>query len=450
MNVNLSEHDFNTDHFVHSLTDPDKLLEHCASYEATPQASHLMNFHECNIAGSYFLGNCRVDKSVVYKSDVRGDELKKKGDSAIHSKAVTLSDDEFITITNSFLYKTLIHSKSYNPETPEEFFIKNTAAAHYTTIHGSTLEGCYIGAFATVDRTSLHACLVGEFSYLQSDDLFHREIERGTIWVDNENYSFRYTYPQKILDRYISLNKDFQPTGLLYEFTEKRKADLERVPQKTKQALETQSPSALNRFAVIKGKNKIGKRVSICQRAFIENAEIADNSTVQENSYIINSKLSDFNIIAHGGKVINATLGTHVFTGMNSFINGNENSGIIIGDGCIIMPHTIIDPKQAVEIPAGRLIWGFIGSQEDVEMQSISLNELARVNGEKQLHIGNMVFEGQGAAFVDCLRGRINQTPESIGTRSDRLQNSKNTSVFIIQPYGSGPKTGIYPTIKIE
>lgn len=457
VDVNLSEHDFNTDHFVHSLADPDKFTEHCASYEATSQIPHLLNFHQCNIAGSYFLGKCRVDKSVVYKSDVRGDELKKKGDSAIHSSNVTLSDDEIITISNSFLFKILIHSKSYNPETPEEFFIRNTVAAHYAIIHGSTLEGCYIGAFSTVDRTVLHACLVGEFSYVQADDLYHRKIKRGTVWIDNQHYSFRYTHPKKILDRYISLGKAFQPTGLLYEFNEKRKNELEWAPQKTTQdSFETHPPSAINRFAVIKGKTELGNRVSICQRAFIEHAEIGDDSTAQENSYIINSKLSKFNIIAHGGKVVHSILGMHVFTGMNSFLNGKENAGIVIGEGCIIMPHTIIDPKQPVEIPAGRLIWGFIESQEDVKTHSMSLSELTQCNGVKKISMGNMIFEGQGDAFVGDLKSRIVQALESKQSAngkkatSDRIQDSKNTSIFIIQPYETGPKTGIYPTIKLE
>lgn len=454
VNANLREYDFNTGHFVHSATDPDKMLEYCASYEATSKSPLQLNFRESNIAGSYFLGKCRVNRSVVYKSDVRGDELNKKGNPAIHSKRVTLDEDEIITINNSFLFKILIHSKSYNPETPEEFFIKNTVAAHYSTIHGSTLEGCYLGAFATVDRTALHACIVGGFSYVQAGELYHREITPGTVWVENENFSFRYTYPKKILDRYIALDEAFQPTGVLYEFAEERKTDLERVPEQiTPDAFDVSSPCAINRFAVIKGKTEIGKRVSICQRAYIENAEIGDGSTVQENAYIINSKLSNFNITAHGGKVIHCVLGMHVFTGMNCFLNGKENAGIVIGEGSIIMPHTIIDPVRPIEIPADRLVWGFIGTQEDVKTNSISLTELKEA---KKISMGKMVFEGNGGAFVKALRNRIELALESKGasdaegTVPDRIQDSQNTSVLIIQPYGIGPKVGIYPTIKIE
>ena len=445
VSLNLTEYDFDTDHFVHSVTDQAKLLECCASYDATSQIPFQLNFHECNIAGSYFLGNCRVDKSVVYKSDIRGDELKRKGDSAIHSK-YTLSDDEVISITNSFLFKTLIHGKSYNPETPEEFFIRNTAAAHYATIHGSTLEGCYIGAFATVDRTSLHACLVGEFSYIQANDLFHKELKRGTVWFENEHYSFRYTYPETILDRYISHGNDCQPTGALYEFTEKLNIELEKMPpQSADIPIDTSHPYFINHFAVINGETEIGKGVSICQRVFIEKSEIGDNATALENSCIINSKLSNHTIITHGVKVIYTTLGKNVFTGMNSFLNGKEDADISIGDGCIIMPHTIIDPVESIKIPSDQLIWGFISTQEDVATHSVSLKEL---NQTKKISMGNMTFEGKGHAFVDALNHRTDLIPQDRNDNS--IQDSENTSVFVIQPYGTGPKTGIYPTLKIE
>jgi len=445
VSLNLTEFDFDTEHFVHSVADQDKLIEYCASYDATSQTPFRLNFHECNIAGSYFLGNCRVDKSVVYKSDIRGDELKRKGDSAIYSE-YTLSDDEIISITNSFLFKTLIHGKSYNPETPEEFFIRNTAAAHYATIHGSTLEGCYIGAFATVDRTSLHACLVGEFSYIQATELFHKELKRGTVWFENEHYSFRYTFPETILDRYISHGKDCQPTGVLYEFTEKLKIELEKMPPQIENIpVDKNHPYFINHFAVIKGDTEIGKGVSICQRAFVENAEIGDNSTALENSCIINSKLSNHNIITHGGKVVHAILGKNVFTGMNSFLNGKEDTDISIGDGCIIMPHTIIDPVESIKIPSDQLIWGFISTQEDVATHSVSLKEL---NETKKITMGNMIFEGKGHAFVDALKQRIDIITKDRVNMS--LQDLDNTSVFVIQPYGTGPKTGIYPTLKIE
>lgn len=446
VSLNLTEYDFDTDHFVHSLTDQNKLLEYCASYDATSKAPFELNFHECNIAGSYFLGNCRVDKSVVYKSDVRGDELKQKGDPAIQSESFILSDDEVISITNSFLCKTLIHSKSYNSETPENFFIKNTIASHYSNIHGSTLEGSCIGAFTTIDRTALHSCLVGDFSYIQAHDLFHKELERGTVWFENENYSFRYTYPETILNRYISLGEDSRPTGILYEFTEKLKTELEKMPpQLADIPVDKSHPYFINHFAVIKGNTRIGKDVSICQRAFIENAEIGDNATVQENTYVINSKLLNYTIITHGGKAIHSTLGMNVFTGMNSFLNGKVDAEINIGDGCIILPHTIIDPVKQITIPPDQLIWGYISAQEDVATHSVSLKEL---NHTKKISMEGMVFEGKGNAFVEALKHRIDLIAQN--RTNKRVQSPENTSVFVIQPYGTGPKTGIYPTLRIE
>ncbi len=452
VNMRLNKYDFNTDQFVHSLTAPDKLLEYCASYDATSKTPVRLNFHECNIAGSHFLGNCRVDNSVVYKSDVRGDELKRKGDRAARSEAVTLSDDEVITISNSFLFKMLIHSNSYNLDAPEEFSVVNSVAAHYSTIHGSTLEGCYVGAFATVDRTTLHACRVGEFSYVQVDDLAHKEVPRGTVRVENEHFSFCYTYPEEILDRYISLNEASQPIGVLYDFAEERKTDLERGATGG-DAPRGLCPPVLNRFAVTRGRNKIGKRVVVCQRTFVENSEIADGSTVQENALIIDSKLSGLNIIAHGAKVMRAASGTHVFIGMNSFLNGKENAGVVVGEGCIIMPHTIIDSEGPIEIPAGRLVWGYIASQEDVDAHSIALVALCEAN---KISMGEMRFEGKGELFVGALKHRIETILESTAALCEdeavmeRTQDLEKTQVFTIQPYGTGPKTGIYPTIRIE
>lgn len=454
VNVGLNGHAFNTDHLVHWLASRTRPLECCASYEATSKSPILLKFHECNIAGSHFLGRCRVDRSVVYKSDVRGEELKRKGDPVNHSKTDALSNDEIITISNSFLFKTLIHSRSCNPETPEELFIRNTIAAPYATLYGSTLEGCYVGAFATVDRTALHSCLVGEFSYIQVGHLDQKEIERGTVWAEDEHYSFRYTYAKEILDRYISLDEAFQPTGALYAFAEERKPDLERNPEQvTDGASGAPSPPVLSRFAVVKGKMMIGRRVSICERAFVENSVLADGAMARENTFIINSRLSGLNISDHGSKVVWSTLGERVFTGINAFLNGKENAKIVVGEGCIIMPHTIIDPEQPIEIPGGRLVWGFIGSAEDVDAHSISLAELSEA---KKISMGGMVFEGKGADFVAALKHRIHMIFESngafrgSGTALDPIQDPGNTQVFTIQPYGTGPKTGLYPTIKIE
>ncbi|HBD07128.1 MAG TPA: transferase, partial [Syntrophobacteraceae bacterium] len=66
---------------------------------------------------------------------------------------IQLHDDEVIHIKDSYLVKTLVHSHSHDPESPEEFFIQNTLSLHYANIHGAPVEGCFIGPFSTVDLT---------------------------------------------------------------------------------------------------------------------------------------------------------------------------------------------------------------------------------------------------------------------------------------------------------
>ena len=57
-----------------------KLIKFYAFYGVT--SHHPFNFHfgRSNLSGSYFLGNCKVDNAILYKSDIRGDELKHQGD----------------------------------------------------------------------------------------------------------------------------------------------------------------------------------------------------------------------------------------------------------------------------------------------------------------------------------------------------------------------------------
>ena len=158
VNVNLSEFDFDTEPFVNHTLDYEKMLKFYAFYGITSQHPIFFQFRHSNLAGSYFLGKCLVSRSTIYKSDIRGDELKRMGDNIRCAKNIPLVEDEMITIKDSLLYKTLVHSNSHNLENPEEFSIRNTISAHYANIHGSTLEGCFLGPFATIDLMNLHSC----------------------------------------------------------------------------------------------------------------------------------------------------------------------------------------------------------------------------------------------------------------------------------------------------
>ncbi len=456
VNANLEEFDFDVEPFVCAAVNQvkTKMLGHYASYAVTSKHPLMLKFSNSNIAGSYFLGKCLVNRSVVYKSDVRGDELKRKGEIIYCSKELPLVEDELITIRDSFLFRTLIHSKSHNLETPEEFFIRNTVACHFSNIHGSTMEGCYLGIFATVDHMSLHSCIIGDFSYVQAEELFHRAIKPGTVWIANESFSFQYTYSEEVLRRYVALDDERRPVGLLIDFVEGRKSDFERLfAQVNIDAFDTPQSSTVNRFALIKGKTRIGKNVLICQRAYLENAEMGAGSNAQENTYIINSKLSGYNVTAHGAKIINSTLGEKIFVAFNCFLNGKAEARIEIGAGCIIMPHTIIDATEPITIPENHLVWGFIGSQGDIATNAIPLEELEK---SREVVIGNMAFHGDGKAFVNGFRKRIEHILElngayfARGKNRGHAQSDQSASFNMIQPYRTGPSRGIYPTITIE
>jgi hypothetical protein len=60
-----------------------------------------------------------VDNSILYKSDIRGDELKAKGDiMKFRGITIPIERDEIIRIEDSFLIKNLVHSYSHDPEKP--------------------------------------------------------------------------------------------------------------------------------------------------------------------------------------------------------------------------------------------------------------------------------------------------------------------------------------------
>ncbi len=455
VNANLNGFQFDTEAFVSNTLNPEKMMKFYAFYGITAHHPIFFDFQNSNIAGSYFLGKCNVSRSAVYKSDIRGDELKRRGDNIDCSKNIPLVEDEKITIRDSLLYKTLVHSNSHNPESPEEFLIRNTISAHYSNIHGSTMVGCFLGPFATVDLMNIHTCIIGEFAYVQMGELFHKEIKPGTIWIKTDKFEFKYRFQKNILNNYVGMNESYQPRGSIYDFVQKRENDFERLFDVISlKPVEKPKSSAVNRYAVIKGDTTIGENVLISQRAFLENATMGDGSNAQENSYIINSTLEGMNVTAHGGKIIHAHVGLKTFVGFNSFLCGREEAKIKIGKGCVVMPHTIIDSKEPIVIPDYHLVWGYIGSSKDLEKQCISFSEFEKVKSE--IKIGDMTFKGSGAAFISANKTRINQILMANGSffqnekNRGHAQDGQNISFNMIQPYRTGESKGIYPSIKIN
>ena len=455
VNINLSEFDFDTENFVTNALDHDKMLEFYAFYGITSHHPIYFHFKNSNIAGSYFLGKCHVGRSAIYKSDIRGDELKRKGDNIRCAKDIPLVEDEMITIRDSLLYKTLVHSNSHNPESPEEFGIRNTISAHYANIHGSTLEGCFLGPFATVDLMNLHSCIVGEFSYVQTGELFHRKIDPGTVWVRGPHFEFKYKFKKEILDNFVGVNDSHQPRGIIYDFVHEREQEYEKLfDVMNLDPINAPPTSAVNRYAVVKGKINIGENVLISQSAFLDNAVMGDGSNAQENSYIINSTLAGNNVTAHGAKIILSDIGLGSFVGFNSFLNGKSHAPIEIGEGCIVMPHTIIDPDKPIKIPSDHLVWGYISSPDDIETNTIAMDDLA--DTRDTMKIGRMTFTGKGSVFIEAFRKRIDQilllngALFQDGENRGHAQDDKNISFNTIQPYRTGELKGLYPSIRIK
>lgn len=455
VNVNLDEFEFDTQMFVENALDWEKMLKFYAFYGITAHHPIYFHFKNSNIAGSYFLGKCFVGRSAIYKSDVRGDELKRKGDNIRCAKDIPLVEDEMISIRDSLLYKTLVHSNSHNPESPEEFGIRNTISSHYVNIHGSTLEGCFLGPFATVDLMNLHSCIVGEFSYVQVGELFHRKIDPGTVWLRNQNFEFKFKFSKETLDYFVGVNDKCQPRGIMYDFVTQREADYERLFEVMNLApVEAPESSAVNRYAVIQGDTRIGENVLVSQRAYLENAVMGDGSNAQENTYIIDSHLKGLCITAHGGKIIHADVEKETFVGFNSFLNGKKGARIAIGEGCVVMPHTIMDPETPVHIPDEHLVWGLIRTQADVDTHTIALDDLAEVRDSIQ--IGKMTFSGKGSVFIEAFKKRLqhilllNGALYSNGEKRGHAQDDQHISFNIIQPYRTGERKGLYPSIRIK
>jgi len=456
-NVNLREPAFDVGPYVRGLIPLGQFTKFYAFYGLTSYHPLHFHFQDSSLAGSYFLGKCIVDNSVLYKSDIRGDELKLKGDSfRYHGLQIPLHDDEVIRIKDSYLIKNLVHSYSHDPENPEEFCIQNTVSMHYANIHGAPVEGSFLGPFATVDLTTLHDSVIGSFCYIQTEELAHQMVEPGRIWIRSEgNFDFDYRFPPEVLSKYIRLESGKVPKGIFMDFAESRKKDFEWVFSvvQSKPPIALPRGASLSKYAVVRGNTEISGNVLVAQRAYLEDAWLGKGSNAQENCYIIQSRLEGLNITAHGAKIIHACLGEKVFVGFNAFLRAGEGCGLRIGRESIVMPHTIIDLEEPMEIPDRHLLWGYIRNNSDLKDHSIGLQELEAVDGSLQL--GALRFQGSGKKFVHGFQRRIEHILEANGACCDGARNrghaqkTQNITFNIIQPYPEGPRKGLYPSIDI-
>ncbi|MBU1183016.1 MAG: transferase [Proteobacteria bacterium] len=458
VNINLRELGFDVTPYVRELIPRMQMFKFYAFYGITPHHPLNFQFTHSNLAGSYFLGKCRVTNSLLYKSDIRGDELKKKGTVfQFQEFEIPITRDEQIDIEDSFLIKTLVHNYSHDPETLEKFFIKDTISMHYANIHGSPSDGCFLGPFSTVDMTTMHDCVIGAFSYIQAGEISHKKIDPGTVWVRSpDNFNFLYRYEYNRLNKYINFTAGNRPKGLLFDFVEDHKKEFERVFALVNIETPRSVPgsASLDRYAVIKPHTKISENVLVAQRAYLQNAWLGKGANAQENCYIINSRLEGYDITAHGGKIVEADLGKKVFVGFNSFLRGRPDARLTIGKDSIVMPHTIIDISNPLTIPPDHIIWGLVTNKHDLETNSMPINDFSKI--ETKFSLGNMIFEGNGASFVSAFRHRIDHILEANGAFFNGAENKghaqKNQSISFntIQPYPMGELKGLYPSIIIQ
>ncbi|CAB1056905.1 FIG00606117: hypothetical protein [Olavius sp. associated proteobacterium Delta 1] len=456
--INLRELEHNISPFVYKLVPPDQLVKFYAFYGVTPHHPLDFVFRHSSLAGSYFLGKVSTRNSILYKSDIRGDELKKKGDVFNFQKfKIPIARDERIEIEDSFLIKTLVHNFSHDPETLENFFIRNTVSTHYANIHGSPIDGSFLEPFATVDLTTMNDCVVGAYSYIQAGEVDHLNVDPGTVWVRSPGeFNFLYQHPRDRLKKYISFDPERLPQGLLIDFGEDRKEDFERVFDvvKLEPSVSVPTSTSLDRYAVIKPKTRLGENVLVSQRAYLENSWLGKGTNAQEHCYIINSRLEGFNVTAHGATIIDADLEKNIFVGFNSFLQGRADSRLLIGEESVVMPHTIIDIEEPLAIPPGHLVWGLINNSDDLKQNSMAIGDFSKIDGG--MVQGNLSFEGGGASFITAFRDRIHHILEANGAFFDgtntpgHAQKNQNIATNTIQPYTEGELEGVFPTIIIQ
>ncbi|MBU2488814.1 MAG: transferase [Proteobacteria bacterium] len=458
VSVNLRETGFDAGDWVRSIVSMDRFTKFYAFYGITLHHSLSFRFSRSALAGTYFLGKCDVDHSVLYKSDIRGDELKSQGDIfPFEGRDIPVHKDETIRIQDSFLIRTLVHNYSHDPENLEEFGIRNTIAMDYSNIHGSPVEGAFIAPFATIDLTTIHDCIIGPFSYVQAGELEHATVKSGMVWVrKHPDFDFSYRFDPEILKRYLEVEPGQPHQGIFWDFFRERQEDFQEVYQiwKSEPTLEEPEGASLSPYSVVKGECSLDKNVLVAQRAYLQDARLGVGANAQENCYIIGSTLAGYNITAHGAKVVHANLGKNGFVGFNSFIRGSKQAPLNVGEGVIFMPHTIVDAREPLEIPSNTIVWGYIAGSGDLKENSLPVEEFRKLRGFFSL--GRLRFSGKGSAFVEAFEQRLNHILEANGAfatpgeNKGHAQKNKNISFNTIQPYPAGEERGIYPTIIIK
>jgi carbonic anhydrase/acetyltransferase-like protein (isoleucine patch superfamily) len=453
----LSQKTFDVAPYIQGLISDASQGERYAVCGITSQHPLNMYFEHSILDGSYFLGRCRVKDAMLYKADVRGDELKRQGEAFTHQGAVIdVPADESIQIEASCLVKTLVHNFSHDPKYLDRFPVLNTCALDYANIHGAPTCGSVLGPFSTVDLTTVRDCVIGAYAYVQAGKIAHMTIDPGTLWIESKDrFNFQYRYPAAVLEAYVSHGPRQAPQGILCDFMAAKEHLWGALDQAAPPTTAGEMPdgTSVDQYAILRGQNRFEENVLVSQRAYLEHTHMGKGSNAQENCHVIHSHLAGNNVTAHGAKIIHTRLGHNVFVGFNSFLRGSASCPLTVGAGSIVMPHTIIDLKEPVAIEPETLIWGYIGGQKDLATQSIRIE--AFKHSHARLERENMVFEGDGAALVAGLEARITHILEANGAFFDgtghvgHAQQHRHMAYHTLQPYPEGALGGIYPTIEI-
>jgi len=456
-NINLRQSGLDVGPYVRNAVSHEDYANLCAFYAVTTEHPLYFDFTCSSLTGSYLLGRCQVQHSVLYKCDVRGDELKSAAsDFCLGDIHLQLHNDECIHIVDSFLHKALIHSYSHDPEFPEEFPIKNTVAMSYANIHGAPVMGSFLGPFCTIDLTTVQNSCIGAYAYVQVSDFQPAVIPAGHIWIRTAvGDEFVYDYDPAVLARYIAVAPGERATGIFAEFMERCEQDFDRIFGQLHTARSDVSApgSFVSHYAVVKGTTDIGENVLVAQRAYLENAHLGKGANVQENSYVVDAHLEGDDVMAHGAKLIGGRIGRNVFVGFNAFLRGTAQAPLTIGADTVVLPHTIIDLTEPLTLPAGHVVWGYVTRPEDLASQSLAIEDFAKLDGECRL--GAMRFSGNGERFIRAFQARVHHILADNGAYFDgsanlgHAQKTKNITYNCMQPYAEGGFKGIYPNMRI-
>jgi carbonic anhydrase/acetyltransferase-like protein (isoleucine patch superfamily) len=270
------------------------------------------------------------------------------------------------------------------------------------------------------------------------------------------NFEFTFQHSSEITQRYVTFEPGIPAGGVFIDFVEARENEFQRLFDVIHLKLPFSVPTgaSINRYAVLRGKNRISENVLVAQRAYLNNARLGKGANAQEHCYVVDSHLEGYDILAHGAKVIHARLGKRVFVGFNSFLHGTDEFPLTVRKGSIVMPHTVIDLAEPLDIPENHLVWGFIRNRNDLKTNSLPLKKLSGIKGD--LRVGDMHFEGDGSKFIAAFQARIEHILKDNGAyfngKNNRghAQTAQSISFSIMQPYPMGPSKGLYPTIDIN